>query len=117
MSTLVYASITTKVNHLIEKLHIIKDSLSDPQVADSKLNFFNKAVSFLHVSAQRNHLGRELHGVKVSQHEPSALIKKFLAEIGYSFVNDLISEIKEALIVDNRFLKPSTFSVWKHRRI
>ena len=116
-STLVYASITTKVNHLIEKLHIIKDSLSDPQVADSKLNFFNKAVSFLHISAQRNHLGRELHGVKVSQHEPSALIKKFLAEIGYSFVNDLISKIKEALIVDNRFLKPSTFSVWKHRRI
>ena len=29
-STLVYASITTKVNHLIEKLHIIKGSLSDP---------------------------------------------------------------------------------------
>ena len=30
MSTLVYASITAKVNHLIEKLHIIKGSLSDP---------------------------------------------------------------------------------------
>ena len=47
-STLVYASITAKVNHLIEKWHIIKDSLSDPQVADSKLKFLNKAyLSFI----------------------------------------------------------------------
>ena len=75
-STLVYASITAKVNHLIEKLHIIKDSLSDPQVADSKLKFFNKAVSFLHISGQRNHLGHELCGRdKASQLEPSAFIK------------------------------------------
>ena len=86
-STLVYASITTKVNHLIEKLHIIKDSLFDPQVADSKQKFFNKAVSFLHISGQRSHLGCELHGCdKASQHKPSTLIKKFLGEIGYSFV-------------------------------
>ena len=71
-----YASITAKVNHLIEKLHIIKDSLSDPQVADSKLKFFNKAVSFLHISGQRNHLGHELCGRdKASQLEPSAFIK------------------------------------------
>ena len=105
-STLVHASITAKVNHLIEKLHIIKDSLSDPQVADSKLKFFNKAVSFLHISGQRNHLGRELRGRdKASQQEPSALIKKFLAEIGYSFVDDLLSEIKEALVVDNPILE------------
>ena len=106
MSTLVYASITAKVNHVIEKLHIIKDSLSDSQVADSKLKLFNKAVSFLHRSGQRNHLGRELRGRdKASQLEPSALIKKFLAEIGYSFVDDLISEIKEALVVDNPILE------------
>ena len=105
-STLVYASITAKVNNLIEKLHTIKDSLSDPQVADSKLKFFNWAVSFLHISGQRNHLGRELRGRdKASQQEPSALIKKFLAEIGYSFVDDLISEIKEALVVDNPILE------------
>ena len=63
-STLVYASITAKVNHLIEKMHIIKDSLSDSQVADSKLKFFNKTVSFLHISGQRNHLARELRGVE-----------------------------------------------------
>ena len=85
-----YASITAKVNHLIEKLHIIKDSLSDPQVADSKFKFFNKAVSFLYISGQRNHLGRELRGRdKASQQEPSALIKIFLAEIGYSFVDEM----------------------------
>ena len=34
-----------------------------------------------------------------SQHDPNALIQKFLAEIGYSFVDDIISEIKEALVV------------------
>ena len=74
-STLVHASITAKVNHLIEKLHIVKDSLSDPQVADSKLKFFNRAVSFLHISGQRNHLRRELRGRdKASQQERSALI-------------------------------------------
>ena len=80
--------------------------MSDPQVADSKLKFFNRAVSFLHISGQRNHLGRELRGRdKASQQEPSALIKKFLAEIGYSFVDNLISEIKEALVVDNPILE------------
>ena len=105
-STIVYTSITVKVNCLIEKLHIIKDSLPDPQVADSKLKFFNKAVSFLHISGQRNHVGRELHGRdKVSQCYPSALIQTFLAEIGYHFVNDLISEIKKAPVVDNSILE------------
>ena len=63
-------------------------------------------VSFLRISGQRNHLGHELHGHdKASQHKPSTLIKKFLAEIGYSFVDDLISEIKEALVVDNPILE------------
>ena len=52
-NTLVYASVTAKVNNLIEKLHKIKDSLSDPQVAYSKLKFFNKVVSFLHISGQK----------------------------------------------------------------
>ena len=68
--------------------------------------FFNKDVSFVDISDQRNHLGCELHGCdKASQLKPSALIKKFLAEIGYSFVDDLISEIKEALVVDNPILE------------
>ena len=106
MSTLVYTLITAKVNHLIEKLHIIKDSLSDSQVADCKRKFFNKAVSVLHISSQRNHLGRELRGRdKASQLKCSALIKKFLVEIGYSFVDGLISEIKEALVVDKLILE------------
>ena len=77
MSTLVYTSITSNVNHLIEKLDIIKDSLSDPKVADSKLMFFNNAVSFLHISGQRNHLRHELCGLdKASQHKPSAFNQK-----------------------------------------
>ena len=45
------------------------DSLYDPQDADSKLKFFNKAVSFIHTSVQRNNLGFELRGRdKVSQY-------------------------------------------------
>ena len=35
-------------------MHTIKSSLSDPQVADSILRLFNKAISFLHISGQRN---------------------------------------------------------------
>ena len=118
-STLVYTSISAKVNHLTEKMHIIKDSLSDPQVADSKLKFFNKAVSFLHINGQKNHLGHELCGHdKASQHKPSALIKKCLAGIGYSFVDDLISEIKESLVVDNPILEAfNIFSMETQSRI
>ena len=33
---------------------------------------------------------------------------------GYSFVDDLISGMKEVFVVETRLLKPSTFSVWKH---
>ena len=45
------------------------DSLYDSQDADSKLKFFNKAVSFIQTSVQRNSLGFELHGCdKVSQY-------------------------------------------------
>ena len=50
----------------------------DPQVADSKLELFNKALSFLHLNGQRNNLGRELRGRdKASQHDPSASIQIF----------------------------------------
>ena len=109
-STLVYTLITKKVIHLIDKLHIIRDSLSDPQVADRKLNFFNEAVSFFHISGQRNNLGCELCGHDMaSQHDPSALIQKFLAEIGYSFGDDLILKLKEALVIDNPFLEAIHF--------
>ena len=91
--------------------------MSDPQVADSKLKFFNKAVSFLHINGQRNHLGRELRERDMtSQHDPSSLIQKFLVEIGYSFVEYLISEIKEALVVNNSILEALAFSIWKHRQ-
>ena len=33
-----------------------------------------------------------------SQHDPNSLIQKFLTEIGYSFIDDMVSEIKEALV-------------------
>ena len=64
------------------------------------------AVSFFHVSGQRNDLGRELRGYYVSsQNDPSALIQKFLAGASYSFADCLISEIKEVFVVDNLILE------------
>ena len=82
-------------------MHIIKASLSDLQVVDG-----NKAVPFLHISGQRNHLGRKLRERdKASQYDPSDLIQKFLAEIGYSFIEDLIPEINEVLVVDTTILE------------
>ena len=33
-----------------------------------------------------------------SQHDPNSLIQKFLTEIGYSFIDDMVSEMKEALV-------------------
>ena len=33
-----------------------------------------------------------------SQHDPNSLIQKFLTKIGYSFIDDMVSEIKEALV-------------------
>ena len=33
-----------------------------------------------------------------SQHDPNSLIQKFLTEIGCSFIDDMVSEIKEALV-------------------
>ena len=92
-----YASILVKVNGLNEKLHIIKDSLSGSQVSDSKLKFFDIAVFFLYISGKRNDLGYELCGLHgcdmANQHNPSALIQKFLAEIGYSFVDVIDNQI------------------------
>ena len=86
-------------------MHIIKESLSNPQAADSKLKLFSKVVSFLRISDQRNHLGRQLSGRnKTNQHDPGALIQKFLVEIGYSFVDDLISET-ETFVADNPILE------------
>ena len=35
-----------------------------------------------------------------SQNSLSALTQKYLAEIGYNFIDDLMSEIKEALVVE-----------------
>ena len=38
------------------------------------------------------------------QHSSSAFIETFLAEIGYSFVDDLISELIGTLLNDNQIL-------------
>ena len=52
----------------------------------------------------KTYLGHDLHGPdKVSQHYRVALVKKFLAEIGYSFANKLTSEINN-LVVANLIL-------------
>ena len=69
-------------------------------VADSKIKIFNKPVSYLYISDQRNDLGCELCGLHgcdmANQYNPGALIQKFLFEIGYNFVDVIDSQILEA---------------------
>ena len=105
-STLLYCSVSVKVERLLERLHRIKDALVNHNAIDSNLKYFNKALSFLQISADRNDLGRNLRGRNlVSQHDPHELIRNFLVHTGYSFMDNLRAEIEEALTGDNKSLE------------
>ena len=49
-----------------------------------------------------------------SQRDPNSLIQKFLTEIGYSFIDDMVSEIKETLIGYYLILEAFKIFIWKH---
>ena len=103
-STLLYTSVTTKVNSLIDRLHKIKDGLENHDSVDTNLKFFNRATTFLQISSERNDLGRNLRGRTRVGEEPNVLVTSFLARTGYSFMDDLIREISDALIEENPIL-------------
>ena len=74
----------------------MKTELKVHDSMETSLKFFSKVVSFLNISAERNHLGRNLHSTMLAaEHDPRNLVNTFLNSIGYGFVDDLIKEIKE----------------------
>ena len=97
--TLIYSSVSAKVNNLLECLLRIKEELKDHDSVETDLKFFCKAVPFLKVSSERIDLGRNLQDrTLVSQNEsPDELVIKFLQSTGYNFLDDLIQEIRAAL--------------------
>ena len=120
-STLLYCSVSIKVERLLARLRRIKDDLVNHDSTDSILKYFNKALPFLQISANRNDLGRNLRGRDMAnQHDPHELIRKFLAHTGYSFMDNLIAEIDEALTDNNKLLEAfnvfNTESGPEHRR-
>ena len=70
-STLLYCDVGAKLDGLLQRLHLIKDSLKDHDSVDTLLKFFSKVKSFLEISSQRNHLGRNIRGrTLVTELEP-----------------------------------------------
>ena len=97
--TLIYSSLSAKVNRLLERLLHIKEELKDHDSVQTDLKFFCKAVPFLKVSSEQNDLGRNLRDrTLVRQNEsPDELVIKFLQSTGCNFLDDLIQEIRAAL--------------------
>ena len=101
-STLLYCSVTAKLERLLNRLGDIKDELKDHNSLGTDLKFFHKAVTFLQISSERNDLGRNLRGrTLASEHNPRDLVNHFLQNVGFKFIDDLISEIGIALKDDN----------------
>lgn len=93
-STLLYCSISLKVQRLLDLLKRIKDALANHDAVDTDLKYFNKALPFLQISAERNELGHNLRGRDLAcQNDPQELVQKSLIHTGYSFMDDLIREI------------------------
>ena len=50
-STLLYGDVGAKLDQLLQRLHLIKDSLKDHDSVDTPLKFFSKVKSFLEISS------------------------------------------------------------------
>ena len=96
--TLLYCSVSAKLERLLERLRNINDSLINHAAVGSNLLYFPKVTSFLEISCQRNDLGCNLRCRNLaSENEPQELLTKFLTETGYPFIEDLVEDISEAL--------------------
>ena len=51
-STLLYCDVGAKLDLILQRLHLIKDSLKDRDSVDTHLKFFSKVKSFLEISSQ-----------------------------------------------------------------
>ena len=109
-STLLYCDVGAKLDRLLQRLHLIKDSLKDHDSVDTPLKFFSKVKSFLEISSQRNDLGRNTRGrTLATELEPDEHVQNFLP-IAYSFLDDLIDQLTEELTDTNTIASIQHFS-------
>ena len=114
-STLLYCDVGAKLDRLLQRLHLIKDSLKDPDSVDTPLKFFSKVTSFPEISSQRNDLGRNTRGrTLATELEPDEHVQNFLP-IAYSFLDDLIDQLTEELTDTNAVLP--VFNIFNHSNV
>ena len=103
-STRLYCDVGAKLDRLLQRLHLIKDSLKYHDSVDTPLKFFNKVKNFLEISLQRNDLGRNSLGrTLATELEPDEHVQNFLP-IAYSFLDDLIDQLMKELTDTNAVL-------------
>ena len=96
--TLIYNSVSAKLNCLLDHLAHIKEELQNHDSIGTDLKFFSKALSLLKLRSECNDLGRNLRDLMLVNHSDSPeLVNKFLQTIAYDFINDLIKEIDTGL--------------------
>ena len=99
-----YCDVGAKLDRLLQRLHLIKDSLKYHDSVDTPLKFFNKVKNFLEISLQRNDLGRNSLGrTLATELEPDEHVQNFLP-IAYSFLDDLIDQLMKELTDTNAVL-------------
>ena len=109
-STLLYCNVGAKLDRLLQRLHLIKDSLKDQDSVETPLKFFSKVKHFLEISSQRNDLGLNTRGrTLATELEPDEHVQNFLP-IAYSFLDDLIDQLTEELTDTNAVLP--TFNIF-----
>ena len=109
-SAVLYCDVGAKLDRLLQRLHLIKDSLKDQDSVETPLKFFSKVKHFLEISSQRNDLGLNTRGrTLATELEPDEHVQNFLP-IAYSFLDDLIDQLTEELTDTNAVLP--TFNIF-----
>ena len=104
--TLIYNSLSAKLNRLLDRLARIKEELQNLDNNETDLKYFPKELSLLKLSSERNDVGRNLRDRRLVHSESPELVNKFLQNIAYGFIDDLIKEIDTALTDDSPIIPP-----------
>ena len=104
--TLIYNSLSAKLNRILDRLARIKEELQNLDNNETDLKYFPKELSLLKLSSERNDVGRNLRDRRLVHSESPELVNKFLQNITYGFIDDLIKEIDTALTDDSPIIPP-----------
>ena len=103
-SPLLYCDVGSKLDWLLQRLHLIKDFLKDHDSVDTPLKFFSEVKTFLEISLQQNGLGcNTCAQTLATELQPDELVQNFLP-IAYSFRDDLIDQLMEEVTDTNDVL-------------